>query len=227
MATDNGLIRLNVGGTIFQTTTQTLRKEPDSFFARFCEVDGIEPGVKDESGAFFIDRDPRYFRIILNYLRSDAVHFSDNVSVDELLVEADFYCLAVLSKRLEDFRGTAATKEDDQPTVKTVAVVIHPGEPYRGQSYFASSPGDVTPSYTKFVSSNSAVLQRIASTEKVRRFVREGDPQWNRILFDSLAIKSKIFSKADVCDVLGQCGLVLRHVEKDANGRAEQLYFST
>ncbi|KAH7709481.1 hypothetical protein AAVH_23237, partial [Aphelenchoides avenae] len=115
----------------------------------------------------------------------------------------------------------------DEPTVKTVTVVIHPGEPYRGQSYFAVSDSDSTSSYTTFVSSNSAVLQRIASTEKVRRFVREGDPRWNRILFDSLAIKSKIFSKADICDVLGQCGLVLRHVEKDGNGKAEQLYFSS
>lgn len=105
--------------------------------------------------------------------------------------------------------------------MKTVAVVIHNGEPYRGYS----SP--YATSYTKFTSSNRAVLERIASTETIRRFVREGDPQWNRIIFDSLAIKDKIFSKADICEVLGQCGLVLRHVEKEGNGREEYLYFST
>lgn len=38
--------------------------------------------LQDESGAFFIDRDPRYFRIILNYLRSDGVHLGENVSLD-------------------------------------------------------------------------------------------------------------------------------------------------
>ncbi|KAH7700510.1 BTB/POZ domain-containing protein KCTD5-like protein [Aphelenchoides avenae] len=221
MAADNGLIRLNVGGT---TTTRTLRKEPDSFLARFCEIDGIEPSIKDESGAFFIDRDPRYFRIILNYLRSDGVHLGENVSLDELLVEADFFCLTGLSKRLECLRSTAATKDDDLATVKTVTVVIHPGEVYRchPSSPFAT---DSTPYYTKFLSSDDAILRRIEATEKVAG-LPGADCRVYRQPYDSLLVRSKIFSKADICDILGQCGLVLRHVEK-GDGKDELLYFSS
>ncbi|KAH7699164.1 potassium channel tetramerization domain-like protein, partial [Aphelenchoides avenae] len=122
----------------------------------------------DESGTFFIDRDPRYFRIILNYLRSGVYHLGHNVSIDELLIEADFYCLSGLMRQLGALQCANAMEEKEQSIVKTVAVVVCHGEPYRGQSYFASSPGDVTPSYTKFVSSDGGVLQRIASTEKVR-----------------------------------------------------------
>ncbi|KAH7711470.1 BTB/POZ domain-containing protein KCTD17 [Aphelenchoides avenae] len=108
MNATGGIVRLNVGGKIFATTAQTLCKEPDSFLARFCEIDGMQPSVKDTSGAFFIDRDPHYFRIILNYLRSDSVDLEDSVSLETLLAEADFYCLDGLTKRLDELRGAEA-----------------------------------------------------------------------------------------------------------------------
>ncbi|KAH7721790.1 BTB/POZ domain-containing protein KCTD17 [Aphelenchoides avenae] len=108
---NGGIVRLNVGGKLFETTVQTLCKEPDSFLARFCEIDGMQPRVKDASGAFFIDRDPRYFRVILNYLRSSSVDLEGNISLETLLAEADFYCLRGLAKRLEDMRSSSMAKE--------------------------------------------------------------------------------------------------------------------
>ena len=62
------IVSLNVGGTLFATSRQTLMKHPDSMLARMCNTE--VPVVKDPSGAYFIDRDPTLFRLILNYLRS-------------------------------------------------------------------------------------------------------------------------------------------------------------
>ena len=62
------IISFNVGGTAFATSRQTLMKYPDSMLARMCNTD--VPVAKDSNGAYFIDRDPEMFRLILNYLRN-------------------------------------------------------------------------------------------------------------------------------------------------------------
>lgn len=95
MATpSNNWVKLNVGGTYFLTTKQTLCRHPNSFLHRLCAEDPDLPSDKvririsvkicemfypakqvgiltfqDDSGAYMIDRDPRYFGPVLNYLR--------------------------------------------------------------------------------------------------------------------------------------------------------------
>ena len=56
-------IKLNVGGKIYKTTLDTLRKDPDSmlcgmFSGRF------ELKVDEDDGAYFIDRDAELFRYV-------------------------------------------------------------------------------------------------------------------------------------------------------------------
>ena len=54
-------IKLNVGGQIFKTSLETLRKDPDSMLASmFSERFDVEPD--EEDGAYFIDRDGTHFR---------------------------------------------------------------------------------------------------------------------------------------------------------------------
>jgi hypothetical protein len=68
----NDVIRLNVGGTLFTTTRFTLTKYPDSMLAKMFDPDlGMDAAKKDDTGAFFIDRSPDMFKIILEYLRTD------------------------------------------------------------------------------------------------------------------------------------------------------------
>lgn len=55
--------------------------------------------MKDDAGAFFIDRDPTLFSVILNYLRSRDVDLS-NVDMRSLRNEAEFYGITPLVKRL-------------------------------------------------------------------------------------------------------------------------------
>ena len=57
------IIDLDVGGTRFRTTWQTILSEPDSLLAKvFNSQAGLESLVKID-GAYFIDRDPVYFRV--------------------------------------------------------------------------------------------------------------------------------------------------------------------
>eukprot|EP01006_Ploeotia_vitrea_P051264 TRINITY_DN67542_c7_g3_i2.p1 TRINITY_DN67542_c7_g3~~TRINITY_DN67542_c7_g3_i2.p1 ORF type:complete len:413 (+),score=35.15 TRINITY_DN67542_c7_g3_i2:93-1241(+) len=61
-------VELNVGGTVFTTTKQTLMAEPNSFFHGMVSSGVWQPDPS--TGQFFIDRDPQFFKEILNYLRS-------------------------------------------------------------------------------------------------------------------------------------------------------------
>jgi hypothetical protein len=61
------IVRLNVGGTKFVTTEATLLSCGSSFFSSL--LSGF-PSLKDEEGAYFIDRDGGCFAPILSFLRT-------------------------------------------------------------------------------------------------------------------------------------------------------------
>ena len=46
------------------------------------DVQRIVPSVQDEQGAYMIDRSPKYFEPILNYLRTGKIIIDTNVSRD-------------------------------------------------------------------------------------------------------------------------------------------------
>eukprot|EP01084_Bolivina_argentea_P229657 387563_1 len=93
------VIKLNVGGSLFTTTKQTLLNVDDCYFAkRFGGNFAMGPKLND---AYFIDRDPTHFRVILNFLRDgrDRVILPKKESaLAELLNECEFYNLTVLQK---------------------------------------------------------------------------------------------------------------------------------
>ena len=65
------IIALNVGGTRFQTSRQTLTADTNSMLAKMFDPESSfsAPGVK-KNGAYFLDRDPVLFGVVLHYLRS-------------------------------------------------------------------------------------------------------------------------------------------------------------
>ena len=63
------MVRLNVGGELFATTMDTLSNA--AYFNPF--LSGRLPHGEDESGALFIDRCPKLFAYILQYLRTRCV----------------------------------------------------------------------------------------------------------------------------------------------------------
>ncbi|KYO43602.1 BTB/POZ domain-containing protein KCTD3 [Alligator mississippiensis] len=91
------IIQLNVGGTRFSTSRQTLTWIPDSFFSSL--LSGRISTLKDETGAIFIDRDPAAFAPILNFLRTKELDLR-GVSINVLRHEAEFYGITPLVRRL-------------------------------------------------------------------------------------------------------------------------------
>ena len=84
---EKGVVRLNVGGSGFETSRETLECSGVSYFRRVVEDCSEEKVV-----SVFIDRDPRHFHRILNYFRSGKMVLPDSPSdVEELLIECDFY----------------------------------------------------------------------------------------------------------------------------------------
>ncbi|CAG0893495.1 unnamed protein product [Cyprideis torosa] len=95
------IIRLNVGGTRFFTSRQTLTWVPESFFTAL--LNGRIASLKDETGAYFIDRDPSLFALILNFLRTKQISLPPDLSpswLSSLRHEAEFFSLTPLIHRL-------------------------------------------------------------------------------------------------------------------------------
>ncbi|XP_056134684.1 BTB/POZ domain-containing protein KCTD3 [Lampris incognitus] len=91
------MIQLNVGGTRFSTSRQTLMWIPDSFFSSL--LSGRISTLRDETGAIFIDRDPTAFAPILNFLRTKELDLR-GVNISILRHEAEFYGITPLVRRL-------------------------------------------------------------------------------------------------------------------------------
>ncbi|XP_063978261.1 BTB/POZ domain-containing protein KCTD3 isoform X2 [Diachasmimorpha longicaudata] len=91
------IVHLNVGGTRFSTSRQTLTWIPDSFFTAL--LSNRIASRRDETGALFVDRDPKMFSIILNYLRTRDIDLR-NTDIRALRHEAEYYGITPLIKRL-------------------------------------------------------------------------------------------------------------------------------
>ncbi|XP_020643410.2 BTB/POZ domain-containing protein KCTD17 isoform X1 [Pogona vitticeps] len=94
-------VRLNVGGTIFLTTRQTLCREQKSFLCRLCQREELQSD-RDETGAYLIDRDPTYFGPILNFLRHGKLVLDKDMAEEGVLEEAEFYNIGSLIRLIKD-----------------------------------------------------------------------------------------------------------------------------
>jgi len=88
-----GIIRLNIGGHLFVTTKSTLLSRGENFFTPL--LNGKLNSHKDESGAFFIDRNGKYFEPILDFLRHGDLVVPTDLSLSLVLKEANFYSIDI------------------------------------------------------------------------------------------------------------------------------------
>ncbi|KDO29301.1 hypothetical protein SPRG_05838 [Saprolegnia parasitica CBS 223.65] len=65
-------IRLNVGGTLFETSRATLLALPDSYFTAMLSQGHWTP--REVDGAYFIDQDATYFEYALDALRQGSLN---------------------------------------------------------------------------------------------------------------------------------------------------------
>lgn len=88
----HGIITLNVGGTRFQTHSDTLKFYPRSYFGVWFS--GSFRIQSESDGTYFIDRNPSSFGSILDFMRNNHVVLSDDVhDLKSLLLEAEFFRL--------------------------------------------------------------------------------------------------------------------------------------
>jgi hypothetical protein len=104
------IISLDVGGTRFDTTRQTLVKDPNSMLAKmFDPLSKLKPGLL-RNGAYFLDRDPEWFRTILNYLRNGVLLAETQKELLAILTESRYFGLTGLEQEV-----TARLEDDSNP----------------------------------------------------------------------------------------------------------------
>ncbi|CAD7689770.1 unnamed protein product [Nyctereutes procyonoides] len=107
-----GPVTLNVGGTLYSTTLETLTRFPDSMLgAMFRAGTPIPPNLSPQGGGhYFIDRDGKAFRHILNFLRLGRLDLPRGYGETALLrAEADFYQIQPLLDALRDLEASRGT----------------------------------------------------------------------------------------------------------------------
>ena len=85
-------VKLNVGGSRFETTLSTLTRHPESMLAAMFS--GRHEVPQDEDGYVFIDRDGTHFHTVLNFLRTGILNVPPSrKAAEELKCELQYYQL--------------------------------------------------------------------------------------------------------------------------------------
>lgn len=79
------VVYLNIGGVVFVTRASTITQS-SSFFSTLLQS---YPDAQE----LFVDRDPTYFRYLLNWMRGVRYAPEDETVLQELVWEADYYCI--------------------------------------------------------------------------------------------------------------------------------------
>lgn len=96
-------VTLNVGGTHFTTTRETLTKCTGSMLElMFSKINDNWTNAQDRKGAYLIDRSPQYFGPLLNFLRQGVLVLDKGVNPRGVLEEARFFGLHTIMGELED-----------------------------------------------------------------------------------------------------------------------------
>jgi hypothetical protein len=101
-----GRVELNIGGYRFQTSVQTLRRIPHTFFDAYFSGRHVQDVCDD--GTIFVDRNGEHFGHVLEYMRDGYVSVADpgtrpSVSLLHALKrEFGFYCIELVSEQLAE-----------------------------------------------------------------------------------------------------------------------------
>ncbi|XP_076169699.1 BTB/POZ domain-containing protein twz [Ptiloglossa arizonensis] len=97
-------VHIDVGGTIYTSSLETLTKYPESRLAKL--FNGSIPIVLDSlKQHYFIDRDGGMFRHILNFMRNSRLLIPENFAdLDLLLEEARYFDIAPMCRQLEQMK---------------------------------------------------------------------------------------------------------------------------
>ncbi|XP_066151716.1 BTB/POZ domain-containing protein KCTD9 isoform X1 [Euwallacea fornicatus] len=115
---NNEWVTLNIGGKYFTTSKKTLTMtEPQSMLARMFSDDNnlFCPSSRDKNGAYLIDRSPKYFEPILNYLRCGQLLYDKHINPEGILAEARFFGIESIVPMLESILNDTRESRDQAP----------------------------------------------------------------------------------------------------------------
>ncbi|XP_066254479.1 BTB/POZ domain-containing protein Tiwaz [Euwallacea similis] len=109
-------VHIDVGGTIYTSSLETLTKYPESRLAKL--FNGSIPIVLDSlKQHYFIDRDGGMFRHILNFMRNSKLLIPENFhDLDLLLEEARYFDIPPMVRQLEQMKKDRQKNEMVHPT---------------------------------------------------------------------------------------------------------------
>ncbi|CAL8102221.1 unnamed protein product [Orchesella dallaii] len=108
-------VHIDVGGTIYTSSLETLTKYAESRLAKL--FNGSIPIVLDSlKQHYFIDRDGKMFRHILNFVRNNKLLLpADFTDIDLLLEEARFFEIQGMYKQLEQLKKEQSVAAGSPP----------------------------------------------------------------------------------------------------------------
>lgn len=99
------IVYLNVGGCVFCTLRETLLQS-NSFFSGL--VTHCQDEEEQKGNEIFVDRDPTFFRHVLNWMRGVRYLPDDETTLNELAFEADYYAMTDMLESINKRRAVAA-----------------------------------------------------------------------------------------------------------------------
>ncbi|XP_004252085.1 BTB/POZ domain-containing protein At4g30940-like [Solanum lycopersicum] len=107
MGTPKGKVKLNVGGRIFETTATTLEFSGQNSLFRAMLDENWNLHSDSAITEHFIDRDPDYFAVLLNLLRTGELYIPPNINKKLVYKEAEYYGILdhVRSAECDKFDG--------------------------------------------------------------------------------------------------------------------------
>lgn len=109
-------VHIDVGGVIYTSSLETLTRFPESRLAKM--FNGSIPIVLDTlKQHYFIDRDGKMFRYILNYMRTAKLLLPENFcEMDQLNEEAKFFDIPGMVREIEILRRGKSIKKEKMDT---------------------------------------------------------------------------------------------------------------
>jgi len=140
-------VKLNVGGQLFQTTLTTLLSSSDSILAKMFDPESGFAPPYSENGVYFLDADPKYFAVILNWLRYGEIMLDADINPRNVAKVADYFGLEKLVKEIREIGAVVIKNDGCEENKCSMGLYLKQADnSYRqagGKMYLYQAPGGV------------------------------------------------------------------------------------
>lgn len=151
----NAPVHIDVGGCIYTSSLETLAKYPESRLSKM--FNGSIPIVLDTlKQHYFIDRDGKSFRYVLNFMRSGRVILPERYDdYETLLDEAKYYELDLMVKQLEDLIHSRKKFKSNDYNISSNNINKTTDDDFDDVNKLSSSSSSLTNSNSNLLNSNT------------------------------------------------------------------------